>query len=160
MSLTHPARSEHLSQWTCSTRQSDSRRPSRSRGQSIVELGLALPLLLLLVLGTVDIGRAFFDYIQMRDGAFEGVRYGARIPSDTTGIQTAVTNHGVPSGSTVGVACSGDTTNCSSVTTGESVTIKVTVSKSFTPITTSFLNKYFGIGTFNLNATASAKVLT
>lgn len=133
-------------------------RRSRSRGQSIVELGLALPLLLLLVLGTVDIGRAFFDYIQMRDGAFEGVRYGARIPNDTSGIQTAVTNHGIPSGSTISVSCSNG--NCSSVTTGSDATITVTVSRSFTPITTSFLNKYFNIGTFNLNATATGKILT
>ncbi len=131
---------------------------SRSRGQSLVELALSLPLLLLLMLGTIDLGRAFFDYIQMRNGAFEGARYGARMPADTSGITDTVMGHGVPSDTTVTVTCSPG--NCSSVSIGVDATITVTASRTFTPITTTFLQRYFGIGTWVLNASATMKVMT
>ncbi len=131
------------------------RRRSRSRGQSLVELALALPILLLLFLGTVDLGRAFFDYIQMRNGAFEGARYGARVPSDTSGITDAVTTHGVPSGSNVTVTTTGDCTNV-----GGDCTVTVTVTHTFQPISTSFLNHYFGLGNINLHASATVKGMT
>ena len=131
------------------------RRRSRSRGQSLVELALALPILLLLVLGTVDLGRAFFDYIQMRNGAFEGARYGARLPSDNAGITAAVTTHGVPSGSSVSVSTSGD---CATI--GGNCTVTVTVTHTFKPISTSFLNHYFGLGNIDLHASATVKGMT
>lgn len=130
----------------------------RSQGQSLVELALALPLLLLLMLGTIDLGRAFFDYIQMRNGAFEGARYGARMPADTSGITDAVMTHGVPADTTVTVTCS--TGSCGSVAIGSDATITVVASRTFTPITTTFLQRYFGIGTWVLNASATMKVMT
>ncbi len=55
-------------------------RRGRSRGQSLAELAISLPLLLLMMLGTIDLGRAYFDYIEMRNGAFEGARYGSQNP--------------------------------------------------------------------------------
>lgn len=49
----------------------------RQPGQSTVELALTLPLLMLIVAGTVEFGRAFFAYGQMLQAAQEGARYGA-----------------------------------------------------------------------------------
>ena len=128
---------------------------TRSRGQSLVELAITLPLLLLLLFGTIDLGRAFFDYIQMRNGAFEGAKYGARLPADTSGITAAVMNHGVPSDTVVTKSITGDPN-----TIGANATITVTVTRTFTPITTGFLNSFFGIGPFVLKATATMKVMT
>src|SRR5262249_28164011 len=48
------------------------------RGQGLVEFAVAMPLLLLILLGTIDMGRVFFDYIEMRQAAVEGATYGAR----------------------------------------------------------------------------------
>ncbi|HVX30346.1 MAG TPA: TadE/TadG family type IV pilus assembly protein [Nitrolancea sp.] len=121
----------------------------------MVELALALPTLLLLLLGTIDIGRMFTGYIEMRNGAFEGARYGSRVPTDTTGIKDAVFDHGVPSGTKVDVS-----TDPTTINIGDDATITVVVTDTFTPITTSFLNKFFGIGAFHLRATATMQVMT
>ncbi len=121
----------------------------------MVELALAMPVLLLLLLGTIDLGRGFFDYIQMRNGAFEGARYGSHMPTDTTGITNAVMNHGVPSDTKVTVSLTG---NYNAI--GGDATITVTASRTFTPITLSFLQRFWGIGSFQFRASATMKVMT
>jgi Flp pilus assembly protein TadG len=132
------------------------RRSPRFKGQSLVELALALPTLLLLMLGTIDIGRAFIGYIEMRNAVFEGARYGSRVPTDTAGIKQAVFDHGVPSGTTV----ANPTFTGSPNQLGADATITVTATQTFTPITVGFLNKYFGFGVFRLKATATMQVMT
>ena len=47
----------------------------RERGQSLVELAMSLTFMVLLVSGVVDLGRAFFTYIALRDAAQEGAAY-------------------------------------------------------------------------------------
>ncbi len=49
---------------------------SWASGQSLVELALILPLLLLILLGTVEFGLMYYDYIAIENGAREGARYG------------------------------------------------------------------------------------
>jgi Flp pilus assembly protein TadG len=51
-----------------------------ARGANLVEFALALLLLLLILGGIADLGRAFHIYIAMTNGAREGARYGARLP--------------------------------------------------------------------------------
>jgi len=137
-------------------------RLGRSRGQSMVEMALTLPFLLLLMLGTIDIGRVFIDYIQIRNGVFEGARYGSTQPSDTTGITNAVLNHGVPSDTIVNVSCSnnGSNINCNTIPIGGEGTITVVASRTYVPFTTSFLKKFFGIGVFKLKESATMQVMT
>jgi len=48
------------------------------RGQSLVELALVLPLLILLLMGIADLGRAFYSYIEITNAAREGARYAVR----------------------------------------------------------------------------------
>ena len=47
------------------------------RGQSVVEMALAAPLLSLMLFGLVDFGRAYFQYIALVNVAREGARYAA-----------------------------------------------------------------------------------
>lgn len=47
------------------------------RGQSLVELAVSLLLLLLLLVGAVEFGMAFFQFVQLRDAAQEGALYGS-----------------------------------------------------------------------------------
>ena len=47
----------------------------RDRGQGLVEIALVLPVFLLIVLGTIDFGRAIYIYSVMSNGAREGARY-------------------------------------------------------------------------------------
>jgi Flp pilus assembly protein TadG len=44
-------------------------------GQSLVELAMSLMFLFILLAGAVDLGRAFFTYIALRDAAQEGAAY-------------------------------------------------------------------------------------
>jgi Flp pilus assembly protein TadG len=62
------------------------------RGTSVLELALVTPLLLLILLGIIDVGRYAQLSIVMAGAAREGVQYGAQslvTAADTTGIQNA-----------------------------------------------------------------------
>jgi len=56
-------------------------------GQALVEFAIVAPILLLLVLGIVDFGRAFFTYHVLVDAAREGGRV-AVVANTTTTIDT------------------------------------------------------------------------
>jgi Flp pilus assembly protein TadG len=58
------------------------------KGQSLVEFGLGLVLLLILVSGVIDLGRAFFTIVTLNDAAKEGTTYGSICPDDEAGIKT------------------------------------------------------------------------
>ncbi|MEA2530922.1 MAG: hypothetical protein QOG89_2566 [Thermomicrobiales bacterium] len=123
-------------------------------GQSLIEMAFAIPLLMLILLGTLDLGQVFFDYIQLRGAVVEGASYGARNPTNTAGITTAVTDSGVPSGTTVTVSTSGSCT-----TVNGTGTISVQASSVFRPLTTSFFAR-FGLDTWNLSSSATMRCLT
>jgi hypothetical protein len=53
------------------------RRASRQRGASLVEAALAFPILILIVMGTLEIGLAFKDYLTVSYISREGARLGA-----------------------------------------------------------------------------------
>ena len=61
-------------------------------GQSMIELAISLIVLLLLLAGIIDLGRAFFTYMTMRDAAQEGAAYGSLFPGDGAGIITRTRN--------------------------------------------------------------------
>lgn len=56
------------------------RRPS---GQAILELALVLPILLLVLLGTVELGRLFYTALVLQHATYEGVRLAAVAGTDT-----------------------------------------------------------------------------
>lgn len=75
----------------------DERRPSRERGQAFVEFAILTPVLLLFVLLTVDVGRAYWQAIDGAGAARAGVRMG--LISDTSDIGSAIRdepNSGIP----------------------------------------------------------------
>lgn len=57
------------------------------RAQSLVELAVALPVLVLILLGTVDFGMAIFSYAVLRDAAQEGALYGSFNPGNKGEIE-------------------------------------------------------------------------
>ena len=63
------------------------------RGQSLVEFGIMLPVLMVLVLGAIDFGRVYFAYISVTNGARNGADFastGAGAAADLAGIRAAV----------------------------------------------------------------------
>lgn len=59
------------------------------RGANLVEFAIVAPLLVLLLLGIADIGRAFYSYITITNAAREGVRFASRFPDNLANIQAA-----------------------------------------------------------------------
>ena len=73
------------------------RQRGRERGQALVEFAILTPVLLLFVLLTVDVGRAYWQAIDAAGAARAGVRMG--VISDTSDIGSAVRdepNSGIP----------------------------------------------------------------
>jgi Flp pilus assembly protein TadG len=56
----------------------------KQKGQSLVEFALILPLMVLIVVGIFDLGRAFFAYIAISNAAREGARVYIFSPKTTT----------------------------------------------------------------------------
>jgi Flp pilus assembly protein TadG len=129
----------------------------RNRGQGLVEFSIALPCMLLIMLGAIDMGRMLFDYIEMRNAAVEGATYGAREPTDTGGIYAAVTSHGIPSDASIAVSTSGNCTTPNG--TGD---ITVTTSRVWTPASLDALN-IVGADvswSFTMNASSTMRCMT
>jgi Flp pilus assembly protein TadG len=51
------------------------------RGQSLVEFALLLPVLALLLVGALDLGRAFYSAVQLTNSVREGANFGRLSPS-------------------------------------------------------------------------------
>jgi hypothetical protein len=65
-------------------------RKAQDQGQSLVEFALILPVLVLLVFGTIDIGLGFKTYIALTNASREGVRWITLKPSDLAGAQSRI----------------------------------------------------------------------
>jgi len=113
------------------------------RGQSLVELALTLPILLLLLVGVLDLGRLYFAQITVVNASREGARYATTNPTNSTGITTKANNEASGSGITLGSVTASCANGC---TAGNPV--RVTVTANFQLITTYL----FGGGTIPLSA--------
>jgi Flp pilus assembly protein TadG len=76
--------------FTKSRRSKQAYRARNRRGQGLVEVALALPLLLLLLAGVLDLAHAFSVAGILANAAREGARYGATHPTETDTIKTRV----------------------------------------------------------------------
>jgi len=74
---------------------------SRDRGAALVETAMILLLVLLLIAGLADLGRAFNEYIVIGEASHAGARYGSMNPSDADGTCTAVIQMAAYNGVTV-----------------------------------------------------------
>src|SRR5579875_2916654 len=63
-------------------------------GSSLVELALLTPVLVLLLVGSFDLGRACYAAIEVSAAANAGAEYGVQHPTDTAGMQEAAALNG------------------------------------------------------------------
>lgn len=56
--------------------------PETRRGQALVEMALILPVLLMLAMGTLDVGRVFGGYLSLANAAREGAVYASLHAND------------------------------------------------------------------------------
>lgn len=60
------------------------------RGQSLTEFALGITFILIMLAAVVDLGRAHFTFLSMRDAAQEGALYGSLAPPDIDEIRARV----------------------------------------------------------------------
>lgn len=114
----------------------------RQRGSNIVELALTLPVLLWILIGILDMGRAVFAQNMISNAAREGARYGSVDPSDTAGITQRVND----------TALGLDPANLAVGVDATLVTVTVTVTYTFTPVTPMIGDAIGAGGTLTINA--------
>ena len=134
-----------------------------SKGQSMVEMALLLPVLALVFVVAADFARVFYESIEVAHAARAGVQYGAQNlvkAVDYTGMEDAALNDGsnisgLSATASYFCTCNQQAVACSPPGCAEpQVFVKVTTSATFKTI----LN-YPGIGsTIPLNTTAILEV--
>jgi Flp pilus assembly protein TadG len=80
-------------------------------GNSLLEVALILPVLVLMLVAAVDFGRAYVVGIQLASATQAGVLYGMQTPTDVTGIVAAANLNasgitGITTAATFGCECS------------------------------------------------------
>jgi Flp pilus assembly protein TadG len=118
-------------------------------GASLVELALIFPLFVLLMLGSVDFGRAYYLAIEVAGAAQAAAVFGSKNPADTAGMKVAAQDDApnVPNltvttptygcecadGSSYSASCTTTPTTCPN-NIGVVYRVNVTVSATYTPI--------------------------
>lgn len=142
------------------------RKRKSEKGQSLVELTLTFMIVMFVLAGTVDLGRAFFALIALKDAATEGATYASLNPTDTSDIIARVrasadnpidmsdtTNVSVSVTTPDGVSCRGF-----DVSTGKHNGITVTVTSIF-HITMPLMSTVVSSDSFPLTASMTHSIL-
>ncbi len=138
------------------------REGSRERGQSLAELALTLVIVLTMLAGLVDIGRAFFTFMALRDAAQEGAVFGTLDPTNVTGIEQRVrasSQQPVNLADTAAVQVSVSYTGNACASADGLNGITVTVKYNNFVLTTPFLGAILGKQTFVIQASATGTIL-
>ncbi len=138
----------------------------KEQGQSLVEFALSIVFILVILAGIVDLGRAFFAYVSVRDAAQEGAAFAAFCLYDETGAlnEDRVFSR-VRNSSTIPVdltdttdvavtvvctpACSADNTSSGHTSPGD--TVSVTVSYSGFTLSMPFIDSISPLATWSRN---------
>ncbi|MCJ7716219.1 MAG: pilus assembly protein [Anaerolineales bacterium] len=134
----------------------------------MTEFALSLVIILTLLAGVVDLGRAFFAYIIIRDAAQEGAVYGSIAPkSDATSfanevearVKTAFTDPTDPANVPLDISKINVQTNIvgsSCAAPGNGVKVRVEYSL---PVTMPFLGAIIGSQVMNMSASVENPIL-
>lgn len=125
-------------------------------GQSMVEFSVILIVMLILLAGVVDVGRALFTFMSLRDAAQEGVLFGSLNPTNTSAIeqrvlQTSDLTRDLGDDLTISTTLSGNP--C----TGNGITVHV-LYDSF-PISMPFLGAVLGSQSVPISASVTGTIL-
>jgi len=116
----------------------------RRRGDSLVEFALIVSVLMTIIIGIIDFGRAVYAYSVVANAAREGARYGVMAPDDHAGITARIHD------TAVGL----DPAQLSISVTNAETTIEVSVSYNF-ELVTPLMADVLGSGSLTLSSSAS-----
>lgn len=129
----------------------------RERGQSIVEMAFVLPILLIILLGVLDLGRVYYVMVALEDMAAEGASYAGinPLPADLPDVQerAAAGSRGLVEVHPSVVRVEYPT----AVTAGSAITVTVPLEFQFV---TPFVSAMFDNGTVELRGTAVGTVIS
>jgi Flp pilus assembly protein TadG len=97
-------------------------RIEREKGQSLTEMALLLPVVLVILAIVLDLGRLYYIAVALTDAAGEGATYAAINPADTTG---AITRAQEASGGFVQIDTGMVTVDAPAIAAGAPVTVTV-----------------------------------
>jgi Flp pilus assembly protein TadG len=130
-------------------------------GQSMVELALIFTILMVLLAGTIDLGRAFYTWLAMRDAAQEGASYGsvvetARVDMIKTRVRETFNDAVNDSGAVIDIGVSFNGLRC----LGTNPTV-ITVNVDYTnfPLSMPFLGTILGSQTIPIHAAIKDTVI-
>ncbi len=114
-------------------------------GSSLIEVAVALPVLLLILTGIVDFGRAYYYANEVEGAAHAGAVYGTQFPTNTANMVAAATANapdvsGISATASYGCECQDGTNASASCTSTPSCTtnivyyVTVTAAASFHPL--------------------------
>lgn len=131
----------------------------RSRGQSVVEFALTLPIFLWLVIGIFDVGRAVVSHSLLANCAREGTRAGAGPATADATIIAAVNSQSLLLGSFPSVDSSVTITPSSQNQRTSGSNLTVSLSYTFTPTVTTMMSNVLGnfksLTTINMSASST-----
>ena len=137
-------------------------------GNFIIEFALAMPILFLLLVGLLDLGRFSLEKSAMLQGAREGAQYGIIAYTDSSNINTTAQNAtgrtGVTATNTVFCECSsapGTTVGCGTTCTGGAALKKyvtVTTTASFKSVLGATTTNFGSFGSWTPPTSVSASV--
>ena len=113
----------------------------RSKGQSLVEFAIMIPVLLLIFGGALDLGRLFYAHVAIENAAKEGALYGANDPACDTAKDECASPNNVRwhvENESVGIPDVGISISCSSGSVNDCEAddfYQVTVTSTFTMVT-------------------------
>lgn len=95
----------------------------RERGANLVEFALVVPLLVLMLVGVADLGRAFSTYIAITNAAREGARFASKLPYSESAIEDKV----IAEASSSGIMLTADEIEVNNLngTSGDPITVTV-----------------------------------
>ena len=141
------------------------------KGQSLVELAISFPVMLLLLLGTIDFGMALYSFLIIRDAAQEGALYGSFNPNNRVQIESRARNIApndtnalfffpveLNNKDDVQISISTSAENCQGMTHGRINTITVSASYKY-PMLMPFAQQVIGSRSIPLTATATNVIL-
>ncbi|MCZ2126904.1 MAG: pilus assembly protein [Anaerolineales bacterium] len=141
------------------------------KGQSLIEVAISLPVILLILLGAFDIGMALFSYSVLRESAQEGALYGSFNPRNKAEIENRARNIqprkpgevfsspvDLLSKENVRVDVSAIGAACQGVTNGAANSIQVKVTFKY-PILFPFIGRFLGSNRVEISSVSSSIIL-
>ncbi len=135
--------------------------PQRERGQSLIEFTFMSMVIMTLLAGVLDLGRAYFTWLALQDAAGEGASYGSVYPTRVTGNDpnniTYRVRNAAPTGLLVDMQNADVDVETTGLTPGDKITVTVTADYQ---LLTPFVGAIVGSQTLPLSAQSVAVITT